>query len=749
MVAIDRASTQPKKVLVSGHDQKFWYPLQAQLEATGLFEFKEDRWTGHDQHDPLKTLELMEWADIIVAEWTLGNAVFCAKHKKPHQRLVTRFHAQEIRTHYPAHLEKQKVDSYVFVGPHLLEQAVEKFSIAREKTQLIYNFVDVERFSLPKFGNEMFNLGMIGIVPAQKRLDLALDVLEELGRYDSRYMLHIKGPQPASYDWLWARDKEKAYYEQAYERINSTDLRYKVVFDPPGADVNHWLNKIGFILSPSDAESFHMALAEGMASRAIPIPWKRDGVDKIFSPVQLFDSPVVAAKFIELMRKSTALPAAQRQSASFIQKSFDKSSVVKQWIDVLIPPTGTSVGGQRLKKKGSVIIFYAIDGWETFHRREMIEALAKHLEGTADILVVEPGSHYKTLLDQATCSGTELDNYAKLKPTQVGKNIFKIRILQGSMPESSGADPRLTNAGSYEKAIQVAAQRIFGEHTTIVHWIYKPDQRRWVHGNQSYIYEVYDEYTMDFSTGLVHKAVADAEPEVLRDAAHVFFTSEPLAERKKAHCTSWSIVGNGVAFDVFDTYRVDAPPQPNLRKSIGYLGNLSDFFDWSLMAEVCERMPECDFFFHGQVEGKRLSAVEAEVERLQSLKNTHFSGRVSRMVGAAAINRYDALVIPFVINDAMHAVNPLKLWEYFATGKPVVSTPMDAIAVESPLLRVADTFEHWIAALHESINESAPQYRDQRIKLAQENSWQRLTALHAAALFEMVLGTATDVRKRL
>lgn len=728
---------QPKKVLVAGHDQKFWYPLQTQLEATGLFEFREDLWIGHEKHDPDKTLELMEWADIIVAEWTLGNAVFCAKHKKPHQRLVTRFHAQEIRTDYPAQLEAQKVDCFVFVGPHLLDQAVTKFSIDKEKSQLIYNFVDFEKFNLSKFGGEMFNLGMIGIVPAQKRLDLALDVLEQLADYDSRYMLHIKGAQPTSYNWLWARTKEKSYYEEVYKRINSTDLRYKVVFDPPGTDVNQWLKKIGFILSPSDSESFHMALAEGMASGSIPVPWRRDGVDKIFGAFQLFDTPVVAAKFIESMRNSTALPIAKIQCTQFIKNNFEKTSVVDQWVNVLLPSEKFLLTAEpKSNKKDFVIIFYAIDAWDTFHRREMIEALADNLKNNADILIIEPGSHYKTLLDKGMCEEVELNSYARLQPIQVADNIYKIRILQGSIPKNVGENKVSKTAESYEKTIQVAVRHIFGMDIPVVHWIYKPDQRRFACDDQPYIYEVYDEYTMDFSTGVIHKAVAELEPDVLRDATHVFFTSEPLANRKKRHCISWSVVGNGVAFDVFDAYRFDVTAQPGLRKSIGYLGNLSDFFDWSLMADVCERMPNCDFFFHGQVESHRLESVKAQVERLQSLPNTHFSGRVTRMVGAAAINRYDALTIPFVVNDAMHAVNPLKLWEYFATGKPVVSTPMDAINVKYPLLRVADAVDHWVELLQESVNEVDQRCRDQRISLAKENSWERLTAKHTTVLLE-------------
>lgn len=724
-----------KKVLVSGHDLKFWRPLQKKLEATNLFEFREDEWKGHNEHNPEQTLQLIDWADIIIAEWTLGNAVFCANHKKPHQKLVTRFHAQEIRTEYPLHLDKSKIDFFVFVGPHLLEQAIIKFDIPREKTRLIYNFVDFDKYNLSKLGGELFNLGMIGIVPAQKGLDKALNILEELLAYDNKYMLHIKGASPSSYSWVWSRVKERNYYENTYERINSTNLRYKVIFDPPGNDVEQWLRKIGFILSLSESESFHMALAEGISSLAIPIPWKREGVETIFSPFQTFDSPKNIAKFIYLMQKSTALDCIKCQARNFVKSNFDESKNITEWIEILSCQELDLHSYKNLQSpKKFVLVFYSIGNWETFHRREMLEALAKNLADYADLLIIEPGSHYKTILDKGMCPESELNSYAQLKPIQVADNIFKIRILQGHIPDSANPHPTLKRAGSYNNAIQVATTHIFGNECKIIHWIYKPNQRSLLPQSQPYIYEVYDEYTMNFSTGVIEKDMAEMEPGVLSDATHVFFTSEPLAKRKKFYCRSWSIVGNGVDLDVFNKYQVDALTQPNLRYSAGYLGNLSDFFDWPLMLQICEKMPEIDFFFHGQVEHHRLENVKVYVEKLQALPNTYFSGRVSRPIGAAAINRYDVLIIPFVINDAMHAVNPLKLWEYFATGKPVVSSPMDAVKIPEPYLRVADTVEKWIDALKISVVEVDEVARKGRLTLAKENSWDILTKSHADVL---------------
>jgi glycosyltransferase involved in cell wall biosynthesis len=724
-----------KKVLVSGHDLKFWHPLQQQLEATGLFQFKEDEWRGHNDHNPKQTLELIEWADIIVAEWTLGNAVFCANHKKPHQRLVTRLHLQERTTDFPQQLDYQKVDLVVFVGEHILDECVQKFKIPREKVCVIGNFVDYQKYHLPKFGGNEFNLGMIGTAPARKRLDLAIDTLRYLLDKDQRYMLHIKGTSPQSYNWLWARTKERQYYEDVYQRINSSNLRYSVVFDPAGKDVEHWLQKIGYLISPSDFESFHMAIAEGISSGAVPVVWNWDGAASIYPILELVSTPKQAADVIDILRMSNSRLKLVTQSEQLIKKNYDSQIIRDKWIDALLTSIHLSVNSLFDKKeKKIVLVVYSIDTWEIFHRREMLEALGRNLADYADLLIIEPGSHYKTILDTGLCSETELNSYAQLKPIQVADNIFKIRILQGYIPNNAEPHPALKTAGSYENAIQVATTNIFGNERKIIHWIYKPNQRSLVPNSQAYVYEVYDEYTMNFSTGVIEKEIAELEPKVLSDAAHIFFTSEPLAERKKMHCRSHSIVGNGVAFEVFNTYRVDALTQPNLRHSVGYLGNLSDFFDWPLMLNICEKMPEIDFFFHGQVEQHRLEKVKTYVEKLQDLPNTYFSGRVSRPVGAASINRYDALIIPFVINEAMHAVNPLKLWEYFATGKPVVSSPMDAVKIPEPYLRVANTVDEWIDALTISVIELDEVAKNGRLTLAKANSWDGLTKSHADVL---------------
>lgn len=279
------------RVLVAGHDLKFFAPLQKKLEATGQFEFLIDKWQGHNRHDQIKSLMLLKQADVIFCEWCLGNLKWYSYHKKPKQRLVARFHLQEREFSYVAESNWENIDHISYVSEFIRREGQKKFGFPYEKTSVIPNLLDDEKFtSKKKIGDSRYTLGIIGIAPARKRLDRALDLLELLLEEDSRYCLRIKGKNPLEYSWLVNRKNEFDYYCEIFKRINSNSkLRYRVIFDPPGDDVNEWFTMVGFILSPSDFESFHMSIGEGILTKSKPIIWNWDGAKEIWGEENVFE----------------------------------------------------------------------------------------------------------------------------------------------------------------------------------------------------------------------------------------------------------------------------------------------------------------------------------------------------------------------------------------------------------------------------------------------------------------------------
>ena len=295
------------RVLVAGHDLKFFTLLQKRLEATGDFEFIIDQWQGHNKHDEAKSRSLLDQADVIFCEWCLGNLKWYSHNKRPHQRLVARFHLQERELPYVAEANWDNIDHISYVSEFIRREGQRTFGFPFEKTSVIPNLLDENKFTpKKKTADAHFTLGIIGVTPSRKRLDRAVDLLELLLEEDDRYCLRVKGKHPLDYGWLLKREEELAYYRNVFERINQNPkLRHKVIFDPPDDDVNDWFTMVGFILSPSDFESFHMAIGEGMLTGAIPIIWDWDGAEEIwgerFVIKKLSEAFLVVTKFTPLV----------------------------------------------------------------------------------------------------------------------------------------------------------------------------------------------------------------------------------------------------------------------------------------------------------------------------------------------------------------------------------------------------------------------------------------------------------------
>lgn len=278
-----------KTVLIAGHDLKFAKFLIEELESHPEYRVLIDQWQGHDKHDEEKSRSLLHQADIIFCEWGLGNLVWYSNNKKLGQKLVTRIHAQELRTRHLDKCNHDNIDNYIFVSPYYFELMISEFKLNRKKCLMIFNMVDIDLLNKPKLEGSEFNLGMIGDVPESKRLDRALDLFELLYKKDKRYKLFIKGKRPEEYPWMHSKAKaaEMAYYSEQYNRIRENGWENNVIFDGYGP-IDEWLRKIGWILSMSDHESFHLAIAEGMASGSIPLIYHWPGAEFIYDQADIY-----------------------------------------------------------------------------------------------------------------------------------------------------------------------------------------------------------------------------------------------------------------------------------------------------------------------------------------------------------------------------------------------------------------------------------------------------------------------------
>ncbi|QQD85673.1 glycosyltransferase family 4 protein [Jeotgalicoccus sp. ATCC 8456] len=318
------------KILIAGHDLKFIQFYIDYLENTE-HEVKLDVWENHVAHNVKDSYEYLEWADIIFCEWGLGNTIFYSQNKKENQKLIVRLHRQELETTYLTQAKIDQIDSFIAVSPYIYEEFSRVFQLPREKMHLIYNNVDLDKFKNLNLSGREYNLGMVGYLPKLKRMDLALDIFENLYEQDNRYHLHFKGKRPEELRWLMRIDEEREYYEAQFKRINKAKWKDNVIFESYG-DVVEFYNQMEFILSISDVESFHLAAAEGIATGAIPIITNWEGSESIYSADFIIEDLTEVEGYITKMR---AKKEEIDQRLSSEKSKFDQSNAIMELDEII------------------------------------------------------------------------------------------------------------------------------------------------------------------------------------------------------------------------------------------------------------------------------------------------------------------------------------------------------------------------------------------------------------------------------
>ena len=309
-ISDDRVSPS-RRICIAAHDFKFIDPYVSYLRAIG-HQVVRDEWGWGEPLNIRRTGMQQAWAEIILCEWGLANAVWYSANRKEGQRVYIRVHLQEVNERarkFGFQIRIENVEKIIFVSDDVRRQAMEIFGWPEEKLVVVPNFLLTDEYRLhEKDLKPVIHLGMVGIIPRRKRFDLAVEVLYTLLRRGYAARLYIKGPRPEEVEFMTApsRRGELEYYRAIYSRIEEDPLLAEnVIFDPWGNDVALWYRNIDFILSPSDFESFHYALADGVLSGCQPLVWPWNGASALYRTAWIVnDVDAAVQRILEFRMKS-------------------------------------------------------------------------------------------------------------------------------------------------------------------------------------------------------------------------------------------------------------------------------------------------------------------------------------------------------------------------------------------------------------------------------------------------------------
>lgn len=329
------SSDAPTVLTIASHDFKFLGELVDSLRQDQAVDLRIDGWTSLHTHDEATSRTAADGAGVIFCEWAGPALVWHANNKSARTRLVTRLHGFELRGPWLATLDVDAVDHWIFVSEHYRAVAIEQLGLKADATSVIPNMVDVDDLRRPKVAGHGFQLGLAGIVGFGKRPDRALDLLTRLLEHDDRYTLRIKGRAPWEYPHEWRDALQRQLYLDFYSRIGADQsLRDHVIFEPFSPDMGSWFRQVGIVLSPSHAESFHLAPAEGMASGAVPVIWQRPGAATVFGREWIIDDTAEAAERILGLRDRESMHSAQQRAVEQANQ-WDRDFVMPLWRDAL------------------------------------------------------------------------------------------------------------------------------------------------------------------------------------------------------------------------------------------------------------------------------------------------------------------------------------------------------------------------------------------------------------------------------
>jgi glycosyltransferase involved in cell wall biosynthesis len=250
-------------------------------------------------------------------------------------------------------------------------------------------------------------------------------------------------------------------------------------------------------------------------------------------------------------------------------------------------------------------------------------------------------------------------------------------------------------------------------------------------------YEIDDEYS--FSD--VDLPNDPRELALIRRVDQVIVHSSALMRKKGGVNPHTALVPNGVGYDAFASRRdepVDLRPLPHPR--VGYIGVIKKQLDLALLVRLARARPEWSIPMVGPI--GNVVGKERALAELSSLPNVRFLGVKPVEDLPAYVQHVDVCLMCYEVNGYTKYVYPLKMHEYLASGRPIVTSPIDAALEHADVVTVARSDEEWLQGIELGLESSSLEQRavEQRRARAREYDWDVLAGKVADLMSDRLAG---------
>lgn len=224
------------------------------------------------------------------------------------------------------------------------------------------------------------------------------------------------------------------------------------------------------------------------------------------------------------------------------------------------------------------------------------------------------------------------------------------------------------------------------------------------------------------------REMRNQEKKLIVSSDIVVANSKVLLEHCKKVRKDVYLVPQGFLLDDFESHPKPSKKISKKKPVIGYVGGINNRLDYGLIISLARNNPGWNFIIWGPRQKDSIdknSGINKKIKTLLSLPNVTHGVFKNKKDIPGLIAQFDIGIVPYTKADFNTYCYPMKLFEYFYKGKPVVSTPIKELERFPKFVKIGKTTKDWERHIKFLLSKPWPEtYKKEQKKLAEQNSWE-------------------------
>jgi glycosyltransferase involved in cell wall biosynthesis len=249
----------------------------------------------------------------------------------------------------------------------------------------------------------------------------------------------------------------------------------------------------------------------------------------------------------------------------------------------------------------------------------------------------------------------------------------------------------------------------------VFNWIYKPDQYLYIKRN--YIYLHYDNYASDpvyfYNKNSKYESI---QKTTIRNSVVSLFTSNTLFKRYNVLSGNCYYYPNAIARSLIVKSTIPNKPDDG-KRVIGFVGQIDQSFDDDLLLMIAKAYPKYQIVLIGPTKNPKIAEIARQFANIELL------GYIEYEQLGKYLQNFSIGICPYKSDAFSQYRNPLKVYEYFSFGLPVITTMCDLSVEAKSHLVMAKDHDEFVSSIANLCDSNNLEKTTGRLNFAKKNGW--------------------------